>query len=77
MAFFKRQVLSLIPSETPDRYASGGNSVILIKVFQELHILFLILGDKESEKFATWANSWVGWMDKNESMLKLGKEDES
>lgn len=39
-----------VPSDTLVSYVSERNEVIFIKVFQELNILILILGDKEPEK---------------------------
>ena len=52
--------------------------MISINVFQELQILILILGDKELKNLQLGpkvgqANQWV---DKNVSLVELGKGDE-
>lgn len=49
--------------------------MIFIKVFQELSILILILGDKEAEKYGFRLHV-CGVGDKNESTAELGRGEQ-
>lgn len=64
-----------VPSDTLVSYVSERNEVIFIKVFQELNILLLILGDKEPEKHRFRLHICEGG-DKNESTAELGRGEQ-